>query len=442
MRRVALIGENSIEYVNVLLNIWNAGYSAVLIDWRIPQNLANEIMKNAQVKICYIEKELSMDFISIKEKGYDIITYERKKSLVSCLSKDLFGKFHAKYSQDEALILFSSGTTGKSKGIILSHYAINKNADAIISYMMINERDSMLIVKPFHHVSTIVGELLVCLKSKINTYICSSLIMPQVALETLFTNQITTICLNPTLLYLYTKCQKNKSYEMSKLKAIYVSGSMVDKKLLIMADSAFSYASILNVYGLSEAGPRLTAQTLAQNNVIGSVGKPIENVAIKIVKSSGQKAEAGEIGAIYAKTLSAFSGYVQNSDNVQIIQDGWINTKDMGYLDKENNLFIVGRGDNMIHIGSHNVFPESVENIIRSMDFIDDCAVVGSKNLLYGNILICYYVADRDMEGDIKAYCGNKLIAHEIPRKYVRLNGIPRTPNGKLNYNEIKSWEN
>ena len=150
MSRIALIGENSNEYISKLIDIWNDGDCALLIDWRIPSTKAVEMMRDAGAKKCIIEKKfLTSDFDLLQDIEY--ITYEKQENKTEYLTCEIRDKFQSRYSTDEAVVIYSSGTTGKARGIILSHYAINSNADSIIDYMNVCSNDCIYIVRSLTH---------------------------------------------------------------------------------------------------------------------------------------------------------------------------------------------------------------------------------------------------------------------------------------------------
>lgn len=237
MSRIAIVGDNSIYYINLLLDIWNQGNSAVLLDWHIPINTLIDLLVEAQVEVCYIDENI---FTKINDcNNIKFISIQSDIRTARSLPIEIYEKFRNNHSQDEALVIYSSGTTGKSKGIILSHYAINTNADSIIDYMQLNASDSIYIAKPLFHSSTITGELMVALKAKIPLIIAPTLVPPRYVFKNIDKYNITTICLNPTLLRLYTHYWDANKLNTQYLKTIYVSGSILNLKLLQKAQDTF-----------------------------------------------------------------------------------------------------------------------------------------------------------------------------------------------------------
>ena len=195
MSRVGLIGENSIGYVNTLIDIWNNGDCAVLLDWQIPFQTAVEMMIEADVHTCYIEKSLLEKTDNSLFESIKFITYEKQNNLAELLPKYIYDKFKENYSKDESIVIYSSGTTGKSKGIILSHYAVNTNADAIIDYMKPGIKDCIYIAKPLSHSSTLTGELLVALKTKMKLVVAPTIVPPRYILNNINKFHVSKICL-------------------------------------------------------------------------------------------------------------------------------------------------------------------------------------------------------------------------------------------------------
>ena len=227
MARVALLGDNSTEYVSIILDIWNNKDCVVLFDCNLPLHVAINMMLEANVQKCFIEKSLFSKYVVEEFYNIEFIVYEKKKNTPSYLSERVYRQFQEKYTQDEAVVFYSSGTTGESKGIILSHFAINKNAEAIIDYMNLNKSDCIYIAKSLSHSSTFTGELLVALKTKTKVVIAPTIVPPRYVLANIFNFKVTIICLNPTLLAMYIEEYLRNNYDLSSLRTIYVSGSIL-----------------------------------------------------------------------------------------------------------------------------------------------------------------------------------------------------------------------
>lgn len=438
MSRVALIGENSIGYVNALVDIWNNGDCAVLLDWRIPFSTATEMMTEADVRICFIEKGLFNNLENEIPASIDFVTYEKQNSSAELLPNCIYEKFRENNSRNEAVVIYSSGTTGKSKGIILSHFAINTNADAIIDYMKLTAEDCIYIAKTLSHSSTLTGELLIALKTRMKVVISPTIVPPRYVLNNINKFSVTIICLNPTLLSMLADEYERSQYDISSLKTIYVSGSILNNKTYEKAHSVFSDIPIYNVYGLSEAGPRVTAQRVdcCKNN---SVGTSIKDVEIKIVNEHGSIVSDGEYGTIHVKTPSLFEGYVVGQNKHISLYEGWHNTGDVGYIDANGELHIINRLDDVIIIDSHKVYPSEVEKKIVEQSDVKECAV--AKVELNGNEFIgCLYAGEKEIDRDIKEKLKSKLLVYEIPRFFLRGDALPRTKNGKVSTREVQAY--
>ena len=437
MGRVAVIGENSIGYVNALVDIWNNGDCAVLLDWRIPCPTAIEMMIEADVRTCFIENGLFNKFENEIPDSIDFVTYEKQNSSAELLPNCIYEKFYENYSRNEAVVIYSSGTTGKSKGIILSHFAINTNADAIIDYMKPNTEDCIYIAKTLSHSSTLTGELLVALKTRAKAVIAPTIVPPRYVLNNINKFGVTIVCLNPTLLSMLADEYERSQYDISSLKTIYVSGSILNDSVYEKAHTIFSHIPIYNVYGLSEAGPRVTAQRIdcCQNN---SVGKPIKDVEIKIVNEQGSIVTSGEYGIIHVNTPSLFNGYIVGNNKHISLYEGWHNTGDVGYIDINGELHIINRLDDVIIIDSHKIYPSEVEKKIVEQSDVKECAV--AKVELNGNEFIgCLYAGEKEIDRDIKEKLKSKLLAYEIPRFFLKCDALPRTKNGKISIREVQA---
>lgn len=430
--RIALIGDNSLEFIKLLFSIWNHRGCAVLIDPQTPVSVAIEMMHDANVKKCYVERQYYSKLEENFNKKIEMIPYDSTHSTAQLLSPILYKEFRICYSKDEAVIIYSSGTTGKSKGIILSHYAINTNADAIIDYMKLVPDDRMYLLRNLTHSSTITGELLVAIKAQIPILIAPVKMPPRYVLNNIAKHSITIIGLNPSLLSLYVNEYRKGIYDIPTLKKVYVSGSILNDKTYNMAHKTFPNVEIYNVYGLSEAAPRIAAQR-KECSKSNSVGKPILGVKIVVVDDNGSIVPKGVSGVIHVSTPSIFDGYICGQSKHKSKYQGWLNTGDIGYFDENDELHIVARVDDMIIIDAHKIYPSDVEKCICQHLQIEECMVT---SICYDgkDLLCCLYVSKEEMQTSIINQLKNTLNIYEIPKVFIKTDNIPRTLNGKISH--------
>lgn len=437
MGRIGLIGENSNEFVEKIIDIWNEDKSVVLIDWRIPLETAIGMLEEAEVEFCYIDSELLVTQKIDCRKGFFKTYTVRKREEYSPVLENVIEKYRKSYEEKEAIVLYSSGTTGKCKGIRLTHKAITSNADAIRKYMGIDKNDCIGIVKALTHSATFVGELLVGLISGAEIILGPTIVSPRVIMKYIARYQVSIMCLNPTLLQIYTKVVKGKQNEISALKKIYISGAILDDSLMEKARKVFYPVQLFNVYGLSEAGPRVSAQR--EDCAHGSsVGKPIDGVEVTIRNENGNNLEANVRGRICVKTPYQFEGYLSGEKKVMYNQGEWLETGDLGYIDSFGELHVVGRVDDLIILDSHKIYPSDVERVIKSSTQIEECVVTKCKKRNgEGYTIVCFYTGEKALEEEQWGILKSILAIYEIPRRFVYVDQIPKSNNGKINRSNL-----
>lgn len=434
MDRIGIIGENSIEYVEKIFDVWEENKTVVLIDWRIPLEKAFDMLKDIGVSTIYMEESLYN-----KSHRDNCISYKDRHQKVMEIPSYIYNRFQPNYSDKDALILFSSGTTGKSKGIRISHKAINENIDGIASAICLKREDTLLVAKALAHSSSIIGELLLGIKYRCKTILVRTSTLPNTILKAMDYYKVTYTFMNPSLLKIFTKAAKK--YTFTNLKAIYVYGAKAQRDIIEDAQKIFKYTEILCGYGQTEAGPRVTMQLQGRDNVAGSAGAPIKNVEVAIVGKDGEKKKVGEKGIIHINTPSRFSGYVNQIPERTSYYNNWLNSGDVGYLDENNNLYVVGRDDNSCLVGAHIVYLEEVEDKVNTYIGIDDCVAICVQDATYGNRIDCYYTGEIADEKKLRRYLKDLLAPYEIPQKFIHMEKLPMTINGKKRRYRIEKRE-
>ena len=301
--------------------------------------------------------------------------------------------------------------------------------------MELTKNDCLYIAKSLSHSSTLTGELLAALKSGAQTVLAPTIVPSRYVFKHINEFAVTTVCLNPTLLHMFTEEYEKKPYDLSSLKTVYCSGEILNDKVYANAHKVFDGVNIFNVYGLSEAGPRVAAQTkeCCKSN---SVGKAIKGVEIAIVDEAGTPVKRGERGVVHVNTPSRYSGYVSENKKFESLYCGWLNTGDVGYLDCDDELHIVDRLDDMIIIDSHKIYPSDIERIVLQYEDISDCCVC---SIWYDktHILVCLYVGKKDCTEQIKHRLRQHCMPYEIPKRFIRTEAIPHNIKGKIDRLEV-----
>lgn len=436
--RVVILCENGVSFLVAILGVLLAGAIAVPIDPQMPYELIQYAVNNVKAKVACISGTNSIRKIEDHYKRTDMDGFEFLfEKMGDWQVKSDIHSYLGKYSSenDPAFILFSSGTTGAAKGVVLTHKAILNNVKAIIEYMNPTSNDTFYISKTMAHASTLTGEVVVSLMAGAKLICKNPLVSPKTVLKRIESLKPSIICVNPTILRLILRAKQGKN-DLSSIRLLYTSGDVADKKLLLEAQNMFSHSRILNVYGLTEAGPRVTAQRCGDEINYGSVGRPIKGVNVIVRDKNGIVCKPDEIGTIFVKTSSLMLGYWEDytATNKKIIC-GELKTDDLGYVDEAGELYVLGRADDMIIRGAHNIDPCRVENIVRKIPGIDNCVIFGIPDELNGKRLVCAFEKEENhavSKKDIISHCSRFLLPYEIPQELYEWSKIPTTSSGKI----------
>lgn len=337
---------------------------------------------------------------------------------------------------DLAVILYTSGTTGAPKGVMLSHAALLANAEAIVAYLGLTEADRVLSVLPFYyaygasvlHTHLIIGACVV---------LGPSLMFPHLVLDAIDQHRATGFSGVPSTYALLLDALVPGKHALASLRYLTQAGGAMSPALTRRLHEALPAPRLYVMYGQTEATSRISwlpPERLQEK--LGSVGIPVAHVRWKIVREDGSEVAAGVSGEVCVRGPSLMLGYWQNPSATEIaLRDGWLHTGDLGYLDMEGYLFLQGRRSDMIKTGAHRVHPTDVEEVIAEMPGIREVAVVGIDDELMGQVIKAFVVAGElppRAEDRIKAHCRARLAPYKIPRHITFVDALPRTASGKV----------
>ncbi len=334
---------------------------------------------------------------------------ERNKKVIAAVE-------HKKIPKKVAVILFTSGTSGEPKGVMLTVKALLKNIRAIQKYMGMEQR-SVMIVRPLVHSAVFTGELLLALYSGWDINFWDKPIFPAELCRYMKLRKATVAGMTPTLLksFLRLKC-------IPTLKEIILSGERLFKKDAKLFAQNMPDCKFYSVYGLTENGPRVSALTPDEFIThVGSVGKPLADTRVRIVD-----------GELWVKSPSIMKGYLGNrNDSRKVKKRGWLKTGDRAREDAAGYLYIRGRKDEMMIRGGMNLYPAEVEEPFQQMRGINECIVYGKTDAHYGQRIIMEYTGTAT-EDEVSAYAVKYLPAYLVPNEIHRKIQLSKTASGKL----------
>ena len=342
---------------------------------------------------------------------------------------------------DTAVILYTSGTTGKPKGAELTHMNLHKNVEvASTTLTELTTQDVLLGALPlFHSFGQTLG-----LNCSVYTGSCLSLIPrfdPGKALEILQRDGVTVFEGVPTMYSAMLNHEGKEEFDLSSLRTCISGGAAMPAEVLRGFEKAFG-CQILEGYGLSETSPAASFNHPGRERKIGSIGTPIEGVEMKVIDDDWGDVDQGEVGEIAIKGHNIMKGYWRRPDATEeVINDGWFRTGDMGKVDEDGYFFIVDRKKEMIIRGGYNVYPREIEEVIYEHPAVREVAVVGVPDDSMGEEVgaaVALKSGEELTEDELRAYVKEQVASYKYPRKVWFVDDLPKGPTGKILKKEIE----
>ena len=338
---------------------------------------------------------------------------------------------------DLSLMLYTSGTTGRAKGVPRSHRAERAAALAHVAQNCYRVRERTLGVMPLYH--TMGVRALLAMAPLGGLFVCQPRFEAEGALRLIEAERITALYLVPTLYYDLLAHERFARADISSVRTLGFAGAPMAEGLLRRVADAFRPELFVNHYGSSEIYTFTVEQDAALKP--GSAGKAGINQRIRVVEigtgDPDRTVNAGEAGEVIASLdgEEAFAGYWQRPDaDARALRQGWYFTGDVGYCDADGDLFVTGRVDDMIISGGENVLPAEIESVLSVHPAVAEAAVAGLADERWGQKVAAFVVRARAVEADaLDAHCRASALADfKRPRAYVFVRAIPKSPVGKV----------
>ncbi|MCM3567815.1 fatty acid--CoA ligase family protein [Neobacillus mesonae] len=334
---------------------------------------------------------------------------------------------------DTALILYTSGTTGKPKGAMLTHRNLYSNAKDVGDYLKMNYDDKVITALPMFHVF--------CLTVALNAPLLSGatiLIVPRFSPKEIFrlTKQYnaTVFAGVPTMYNFLCQYPDGNSEDLQTFRLCISGGATLPVALLQNFEAKFNVL-ISEGYGLSEASPVTCFNPLDRPRKPGSIGTSILHVENKVVNELGEEVPAGGIGELIVRGPNVMKGYYKMpEETAAAIKNGWLYTGDMARMDEEGYFYIVDRKKDLIIVGGYNVYPREVEEVLYEHKDIVEAAVLGVPDPNQGEA-VCAYVVSKNPEltkEELLEYCKDHLAKYKIPSVIEFLDELPKNTTGKI----------
>lgn len=342
---------------------------------------------------------------------------------------------------DLAAILYTSGTTGYPKGAMLTHRNLAANARSISTALrLVPGEDVLLVVLPmFHAFAATVGMIFPLLNG------CTLLPVPkfdpQLVADTIAREGVTILPAVPSMYNVLLRLPDNEVAKFAGLKFCISGGAALPAEVMRQFEAKFG-KYIYEGDGPTECSPCTCVNPIGGERKIGSVGQVVPDVEMKIMDDHGHELPTGQIGEICVRGPNVMKGYWNRPDDTRESFWGeWFKTGDLGYVDTDRYFYIVDRKKDMIIVNGMNVYPRIIEEALFKHPAIKEVAVIGQPDDLHGEKAVAYVVRKDDAaltEAEVRQYCREHLGRHEIPRKVVLIDKLPRNAAGKVLKRELR----
>jgi long-chain acyl-CoA synthetase len=397
-----------------------------------------ELLRNVSESLI---KEITFQHVYTYRGEFQTDTSAKYESLLQSSPARIPEKFHPS-PEDPLITIFTSGTTGRPKGALISHKNTLTHARVTTETWGITHQDRAFMYLPTSHVGGTHNQITVSIYSGQTNVIMESF-NPNLFFEFMEKYAITRFGGLPTIFRLMLREGNISRYDLSSVRQLVISGEPASPELIRRVQDFFPNAKMVSSWGMSETCGYFTLTKPGDDfqTVIETEGTPGKGYQMIAVKEDGQPAPAGEIGELWVKGDSVITAYMDPEDNQNSFQDGWMKTGDLGYLDERNYLHFVGRSKEMFKSGGYNVYPQEVEAYLNAYPGVNASCVIGIPDEIWGEVGVAFFVpekgVDLDIEG-IQKYCKEGLASYKRPKKIIVEKELPRNAVGKIAKQELR----
>ncbi len=453
--RIALMIENSVDYVISYYAILKCGATTVALNTELTSENLDYILQDCDVNVVLVNRKLLKRIRPLYESKDTIrhllIWTERGKVKVNEQPGKLLSflpEAIENYSTkpvdvkiidlDVASIVYTSGSTGKPRGATLSHLNIVTNTRSIVEYLRMTKEDRVMVILPFYYIYG---------KSLLNTHffvggsvvVDNRFLYPNVVLKTMQEQEVTGFSGVPSTFSILLNRSDVRNFKFETLRYVTQAGGAMAPAVQKEVAALFDPAKLFIMYGATEASARLSyLDPEALPRKWGSIGKGIPNVDLFIADSQGNPLPAGEQGEIAARGANLMSGYWNHPEETRkVLKNGLYYTGDIGVMDDEGFLYVVGRSKDMIKIGGNRASAKEIEDAIYEHEDVADAAVIGVEDEVLGEapkafIVLKDHKIHEEFKDTILEFLKSRLAGYKMPKHIEFRESLPKNKSGKI----------
>jgi len=452
--RIALLFLNSNHFVEVYFAAMKIGATATPVNFRFIGPEIEYILNDASATIFFYGKAFQKIVSDCRPRLRTVIRYITVDSPDPSAVLDYDRLLHdnddtepeVEVSEaDICQIMYTSGTTGKPKGAVITHHAVVWNMVNTLWGREDREGEIAMIIGPLYHTAALNNHLTIQV-SLGGTSILISRFDPVDVFKAIETERATTISGSPTMYQLLLQSPEAQRFDLSSITKCTVGAAILPIDVKRRLETFFpNVAGIYDVYGCTEAAPSISILTGKDSmRKHGSVGRALPFLQVRIVDETDRPVPAETVGELVCRGPNVMQAYHgQPEATREAFRNGWLHTGDMATMDDEGFIYIVDRKKDMINSGGETISPREVEEALHTHPMIDDAAVVGISDALWGETVRAFVVIQKGAtltEEEVIKHCKRGLASYKKPKYVTFVDEIPKNPSGKILKNRLREW--
>ncbi|MBP9853671.1 MAG: AMP-binding protein [Candidatus Omnitrophica bacterium] len=432
--KVGIYLPNGLEYVYSYLACFCLGAVAVPLDFMLKDEELISCLDHSETKLLIAQERKSVDLPNIKQQVSSL-----KTILIADQFSEKLNQANSDFEavniadHDPALIMYTSGTTGRPKGILLNARHLDGSPQAMEYFVDLSDKDIKLAAIPFSHIGGFIY-IQNCITFGI-TLVIMERFNPFEFLEKINRYKVTCFHIVPPMYTAILTLKEIERFDLSSLRWVVVFGAPSSPEILQRFNQYCPNARLLNGWGMTETTPPNTVTPMNSKN-IESVGKPAPNCKIKIIDDNDQEVKTGEIGEIVISGWVVMDEYYKDpEETARVKRNGWLHTGDLGRIDQDGFLYIVGRKKEMIKVAGQIVYAPEVEATFYKHPDISEVAVIGISDSLKGEAVKAFVVLKKESNvtaEDLRYFARQHLANFKVPQSIELRSELPKNRTGKI----------